>query len=121
MDKIVALLDELFTALDGVESPLLIAELVLSAVMMHRLRSFPKSAANESATSDAAVASSDPVVSVPEVAPAPTVSEEQKKEELKKALFNDIDLIFSDKPADSLTADQCNRLSVLLEYMRSLK
>lgn len=121
MDKIIALFDELFTALDGVESPLLIAELVLSAVMMHRLRSFPKSAADQSATSDIETAPSDPVVSVPEVPETPTVSQMPKKEQLKNALIADIDLVFSDQPAESLTSDQCNRLSVLLEYMRSLK
>ena len=116
MDKVISLFTQLFDALEDIDSPLRICELILLAVMSHRIRQ-PKSAGSEDGS--AAVAS-DPDVSVlPAEAPQASAKEKKsRRKELENQLMLDLDLLFSDKNYNDMTESEQARCAALLNILR---
>lgn len=115
MEKIVALLDELFIALEGLSSPIEIVEIIFMAIMMHRLKSTKSTAAKVETTSDPVSPSS---LSVPDVTPK---EKKSVKNQLKSQLLADLDLLFSDKTEEQMTVDENARCSRLLNLIQEMK
>lgn len=120
MDKIVVLFEELFAALDGVDSPLLIAELVLTAVLAHRVKvQNAKLASNTNAAEVTPKVVSDPKpVTTPSTSQqVVAVKKDVIKAQMKKRLLEDLDLCFSTKSTDEMSDAELARVQNLLTYM----
>lgn len=119
MEKIITLLHELFNALEPVESPLLIAELILTAVMTHRLRQ--TNFENLTATKTAPAQDPAPTV-VADQTPTTTIKDKKiATKQLKNQLMLDVDLLFSDKADEDFTEEENQRCARLLNYIQEMK
>lgn len=118
MEKIIALLHELFNALEPVESPLLIAELILTAVMTHRLRQTK----TESNSVNVTPAQDPAPAAVSDQTPTTTIKDKKiATKQLKNQLMLDVDLLFSDKADEDLTEEENQRCARLLNYIQEMK
>lgn len=123
MEKVTSLVYELFDALEGIESPLLVLEIILTAVMTRAI----KKNTNASNTCNVTPAANNAAPAVaptetPTAAPTTTVKDKNlARKQLINQLMFDVDLLFSDKPDDELSEEETARVSRLLSYIEDLK
>lgn len=115
-NKIVQSIISVLSQLEHLESPLLIAEIILTALMTHTLKKV--NAASNSTTVESS--SSADVVSDPVPEPASKTTKTAKKQ-LEKEMQADLALFFSSKSDDELTEEESKRCAAVLAYLEALK
>lgn len=118
MEKVTTLIYELFDALEGIESPLLVLEIILTAIMT---RSIKKANAASSTTSAAPSTDNTAPAPAPEVPTTTVKDKNQAAKQLKNQLMFDVDLLFSDKADDEMTEEENERCARVLRYIDELK
>ena len=118
MEKVTALIYELFDALEGIESPLLVLEIILTAIMTRAIKKN-----NAASNTTPAAPSTDNTAPAP-ASEAPIATDKDKYQAAKKVrkeLMLDVDLLFSDKDDKDMTEDELNRCARLLRYIEESK
>ena len=118
MEKVTTLIYELFDALEGIESPLLVLEIILTVIMTRAIK-------NNNGVSNTSLPTSSTNNTAPAPAPeVPTTTVQDKKQaakQLKNQLMLDVDLLFSDKADEELTEEENQRVARVLAYIEELK
>ena len=113
-NKIIQSILDVLSQLETLESPLLIAEIVLTALMAHSLKKVNVASNTPSVDSTSAVeSSSDTLPSKKEVKSA--------KKQVKEQLLADIELFFSEKSDEEMTDDERARCAAVLAFMEAKK
>ena len=118
MEKVTALIYELFDALEGIESPLLVLEIILTAIMTRAIKK------NNSASNTTPAAPSTDNITPAPAPEVPTTTVKDKKQaakQLKNQLILDVDLLFSDKADEEMTEEENERCARVLRYIEELK
>lgn len=118
MEKVTMLIYELFDALEGIESPLLVLEIILTAIMT---RAIKKNNAASNTTSAATSTDHAAPVPTPEVQTSTVKDKKQAAKRLKEQLNLDVDLLFSDKADEDMTEEENERCARVLRYIEDLK